>query len=206
MKIDKPFLLLSGMLVAVIFYLNFMGTVKPVLLPKPLSSFPKQIGAFTMVEIQTFSDEVLKTAGMAEYIMWQYQDRDGYRVGLYIGYYQDQTEGSIIHSPKHCMPGSGWEPMQTSVEAIDGAATNRMLLQKGLDKQLAYYWFHGRGRAVANEYLDRAYMVLDSVTRRRSDGSLVRVIGPGNDLEVADKKQHEFIKALLPVLDGFLPK
>lgn len=206
MKIDKPFLLLSGILLAVIFYLNFMGTVKPVLLPKPLSSFPKQIGAFTMVDAQSFSDEVLKNAGMDEYIMWQYQDRDGYGLGLYIGYYQDQTEGSIIHSPKHCMPGSGWEPIQTTIKAVDGASINRMLLQKGLDKQLAYYWFHGRGRAVANEYLDRAYMVLDSITRRRSDGSLVRIIGSVSDLDVAEKKQQEFIKAILPVLDEFLPK
>lgn len=206
MKIDKPFLLLSGLLVAVICYVNVLGTVKPMPLPQPLANFPKQIGTFTMMEAQTFSDSVVQNAGMDEYIMWQYQDQDGYALGLYIGYYQEQTEGSIIHSPKHCMPGSGWEPFQNDVVPVNGAVTNRMLLQKGMDKQLAYYWFHGRGRAIANEYLDRAYMVLDSITRRRSDGSLVRMIGSANDLDVAEKKQREFLTALLPVLEVFLPK
>ncbi|MDP2105820.1 MAG: EpsI family protein [Desulfobulbaceae bacterium] len=206
MKINTPFLILCGVLVAVIVYINFLGTVSPTLLPQPLSMFPKQIGGFSMVEAQTFSEAVQENAGMDDYIMWQYRDQEGYTLSLYIGYYQDQTEGSIIHSPKHCMPGSGWEPFQMGAVPFGSHTVNRMLLQKGAEKQLAYYWFHGRGRIVASEYLDRAYMVIDSVFRQRSDGSLVRIIGYGSDIDIAERKQREFMDDLLPVLDGFLPK
>ena len=205
-KIDRAFVVLCLLLGGMILWLPRLGSVRPVPLLKPLNEFPRQIGGFTMVEAEKFDRKVRELAGMNDYIMWQYRDRDGYMLSLYIGYYRDQTEGSIIHSPKHCMPGSGWEPVQSGVVAVDGARVNRMLLQKGMEKQLAYYWFQGRGRIVASEYLDRAYMILDSLLRRRSDGALVRIIGNASDVKLAESKQVGFMKALLPVLDGFLPQ
>lgn len=206
MKVDKYFLILCAILITAIFCLNVLGSVKPVPLDNPLTDFPKQIGEFAMFDKQEFSVAVLENAGMDEYLMWQYKDQDGYTLGLYIGYYRDQTEGSIIHSPKHCMPGSGWEPFQFGVERVGTSAVNRMLLQKGADKQLAYYWFQGRGRIITSEYVDRAYMVIDSVLRQRSDGALIRIIGSGNDVENAEKKLRAFMSDLLPILDDFLPK
>ncbi len=211
MKIDKIFLTLCGMIVAVIVYVNFLGTVKPVLLKRQLDNFPQKIGDFKRVGEQSFSAEVLNVAGVDKYIMWQYQDKTGYTLGLYIGYYRDQTEGSIIHSPKHCMPGSGWEPSLTkevSITADNGKTytINRMVLQKGMDKQIAHYWYQGRGRVLANEYIDRAFMIWDSLTRRRSDGSLVRITGAGNRGEADTRSQMRFMASLLPELDKFLPR
>lgn len=211
MKIDKPFVVLCGLIMVAALHVHFGATVQPVPLARPLKDFPKVIGPFTQVGAQTFDDSVVKTAGMDEYLMWQYRDAQGYTLGLYIGYYKDQVEGGIIHSPKHCMPGSGWEPSQmkeVSVPATDGNSyrVSRMVLQKGTDKQIAHYWFQARGRVVASEYMDRAMMVWDSVTRRRSDGTLVRITGSGSDEELDAHKQMEFIGDLLPVISKFLPQ
>jgi EpsI family protein len=211
MKIDKHFLALCALLVAVILYVNFLGTVKPVPLPEKLANFPQKIGDFKRVSTQEFSEQVLQVAGVDEYIMWQYRNRKGYTLGLYIGYYRDQTEGSIIHSPKHCMPGSGWEPTllkEVSLTDVNGRTygINRMVLQKGMDKQIAHYWYQGRGRILANEYIDRALMIWDSIIRRRSDGSLVRITGPGDEKDADIKDQMQFMAALMPVLDKFLPR
>jgi len=211
MKIDKPFWLLCGLITAVILYVNFLSTVKPIPLPKSLEDFPRTIGKFRRVQSQTFNKKVLQIAGVDNYIMWQYQDPQGYTLGLYIGYYRDQTEGSIIHSPKHCMPGSGWEPFMEEVVNLQDVRgnsyeINHMVLQKGTDKQIAHYWYEGRSRVVANEYEDRALMIWDSLVRRRSDGALVRVTGPGNDQKLDIKKQMQFMAALMPQLEKFLPR
>jgi len=211
MRIDKPFVTLCCLIISAILFINFGSTVNSIPLTKPLEVFPKVVGSFKRINTQSFSEAVKKTAGMDDYIMWQYQDAQGYTLGLYIGYYQDQIEGGIIHSPKHCMPGSGWQPFQVAevtTKATDGKTYRiaRMVMQKGDDKQVAHYWFQGRGRVIANEYEDRVAMILDSILRRRSDGALVRITGPGSDGEQDSQKQMEFIEALLPKLVQFLPQ
>jgi len=57
-------------------------------------------------------------------------------------------------------------------------------MQKVEDKQIAHYWFQGHGRVVANEYVYNGLMIWDSITRKRSDGTLVQIIGPGNNEEL----------------------
>jgi hypothetical protein len=58
------------------------------------------------------------------------------------------------------------------------------------------YWYQGRGRTEASEYRDKVNTVLDSITRRRSDGSIVRVmtsVGPDENAAVqaaADLSAH----------------
>ena len=209
----QPFIIASILLVAVIVYANFLSTVYAVSPLRSLSDFPSIIGSFTQVgSDQTFSDAIMENLGVDHYIMREYIDIDGYPLWLYIGYYESQTEGEIIHSPKHCMPGSGWNTVLSKEKALSapGAAyssvnINTMLLQKGMEKQLALYWYHSRGRVVANEYLDRAYMILDSLLRRRSDGALVRITGSGNDLENDSQKQMQFAANVLKEIDCYLP-
>ena len=66
------------------------------------------------------------------------------------------------------LPGTGF-----------GSVTlNRVVIQKGLEKQLVYYWFEGRGRRVTNDFAAKFYTVADSMRRGRTDGGLVRVITP----------------------------
>ena len=179
---------------------------------RPLADFPGEVAGFRQIgEDQLFSDEIMQVLGVDHYIMREYRDKDGYRLWLYIGYYESQTKGDIIHSPKHCMPGSGWSPLSQSVESLNLSGDSRpvsiaqMFMQKGLEKQLVHYWYHGRGRVIANEYLDRGLMILDSLLRRRSDGALVRITGTGGDFVVAAEKQQHFAAELLRIIPQYLP-
>jgi len=118
----------------------------------------------------------------------------------------------MIHSPKHCMPGSGWNPVESSIVSIgvSGSAesykVNRILFQKGMEKLVMHYWYQGRNRVVANEYLDRFFLILDSIFRHRSEGALVRVLGPWDSSGKYEKKQEEFIAGLFPILQQHLPQ
>ena len=193
-------------------YVNFLSTIQAVPLLQELSLFPRALGGFTMVHDQTFSEDVIQNAGMDSYLMRQYRDKSGYTVGLYIGYYQAQTEGHIIHSPKHCLPGSGWNTVTATMHHIksphnnsSAIPINQWLMQKGDDKQLVQFWYYGRGRMVANEYLDRVLMIFDSIIKKRSDGALIRITGPGDYLERDIKKQDALISALLKNIDDYVP-
>jgi EpsI family protein len=159
-----------------------------------------------------FSEGVLRELGVSSYINRDYRDNEGYKLSLYLGYYEEQREGSMIHSPKHCMPGSGWNPVESEVVSINIPGTdqsykiNRFLFQKGMDKIIMYYWYQGRNRVVANEYIDRFLLIVDSIFRHRSEGALVRVIGPSDPSSNNEEKQEQFIENLFPILQQHLPQ
>src|SRR5690606_33890087 len=75
---------------------------------------------------------------------------------IYVGYYEHQTQGRSIHSPKNCLPGSGWEALQQRTTDVPGAGAsytvNRYLLQNKEQRALVFYWYQGRGRVAASEY------------------------------------------------------
>ena len=83
---------------------------------------------------------------------------------------------------------------------------NRMIMKKDGLTQVVHYWNQGRGRVVANEYVDRFWMVYDSLRKRRSDGALVRLTSVGDSVEEGERYQREFMRELMPVLDRFLPQ
>ena len=202
----KKSLFLSLLLVIFSFLLKGISSQHPVPLKKPLGLFPKTIDGFRFQRANQMPPEVEKALGVDDYIMWDYCHQRKC-VSLYIGFFEEQQEGAMIHSPKHCMPGGGWLPVEDKIITLKTSKgpikINRFLLQKGGEKLLVYYWYQGRGRIVADEYRDRLYLLFDRLFKRRSDGALVRLITnyePG-----AEELLQEFTKALLPVLNDFLP-
>jgi EpsI family protein len=208
----KQFWFIAFILVVAIIYLKVFATIEAVPLPVDIGNFPKQVGSFSMTGSSEFSEEIVQELGVDSYINRDYRNKDGYKVSLYLGYYEEQREGSMIHSPKNCMPGSGWAPVESSVIPIGTPGTdqyykvNRILFQKGLDKLIMHYWYQGRNRVVANEYIDRFFLILDSIFLHRSEGALVRVIGPWDPSGNNEKKQEQFVAKLFPVLQQNLPQ
>lgn len=204
--------LVAGALMMVTFtYLKFMNHGTEVQPLKSFSTFPKQIGEF-IGEEQFFSDEIYAAVGVDDSALISYVNPLNETVQLYIGYYKSQRKGDMIHSPKNCMPGSGWEitsSLLENVERRDGKTISiiKLILEKGDEKQIVLYWFHARGRIINSEYKQKIYLIIDSITRNRTDDSFVRLISP-----VIDKKDEEtlvymkrFIKDLLPILDEYIP-
>ena len=84
-------------------------------------------------------------------------------MGLYVGYYASQRQGQTMHSPMNCMPGSGWEPLRRDRVKVEVqgsqepgprfAEINYVVVQKGLDRMLVFYWYQAHGRVIASEYL-----------------------------------------------------
>ena len=191
---------------------NFSATqVRATPLVRSLDFLPVHIGEFVLVGDSEMDSSVVENLGVDHYTMRVYRSPSGYDLWLYIGYFEEQKEGAMIHSPKHCYPGSGWSSLSSEIIKIkipDSNNTieiNEYILAKSDAKELVYYWYQSRGRVVANEYLDRLYMLFDSLIKKRSDGALIRISCPAGDVEKARKFQQQFINALYPVLTEFLP-
>jgi EpsI family protein len=181
------------------------------------ATFPMQIGSWRAVVDPPLEESILKVLGVDDYMSRAYYQPNGAGVGLYMGFYGSQRQGDTIHSPMNCLPGAGWEPVsegQLQIANVDGAGrnitVNRYVIQKGLDRTLVLYWYHGRGRVVASEYWSKAFLIRDAIVTNRTDGSLVRVIVPlatGDDsaLGPAEALAQEFVRSIFPSLGSYLP-
>lgn len=175
-----------------------------------LATFPADIGGWHSAGEEPLQDDVLQVLGVDEYVNRTYVDSAGLPLNLYIGYYASQRQGSTIHSPQNCLPGSGWQPIESSrLELHAGTMSfpvNRYVIQKGMSRQVVYYWYQGRGRIVANDYANKFWLMLDAARLHRSNGSLVRIVVP--ELPLAGNADHaavEFSRGIAPRLTAYLP-
>ena len=133
--------------------------------------------------------------------------RAGAAVDLFVAYYGSQRQGGTMHSPLNCLPATGWQPLTADDMSIDVApspvSARRVVIQKGLNRQLVIYWYQSHGRSVASEYSSKAHLVLDSIRTRRSDAAIVRVVSPAD--EAGEAAAVDFIRSLQPVLHRFIP-
>ena len=133
-------------------------------------------------------------------------------VELFAAYYASQRKGQRPHSPAVCLPGGGWEIERIARAETDLAGMslphNRVIMRRGNDRLLAYYWFEQRGRMIANEYMMRWDLFAGGVTDRRRDGAMIRVLTPidaNEDVESAEARLNQFLITALPILPRFLP-
>ena len=136
-------------------------------------------------------------------------------INFYVAWYDSQRGGQSAHSPRTCLPGGGWQMTELRQVPLAGLAwgstpltVNRALIQMGQQRQLVYYWFQQRGRVLTNEYAVKWYMFWDALTRKRTDGALIRVITPlkaGESLESGDRRLTEFLSTAVPQLKSYVP-
>jgi len=83
---------------------------------------------------------------------------------------------------------------------------NRYIVQRGKYREILIYWYQGRGRVTPSEYEDKAYTILDSVTKRRSDGAMVRIMTPvGKDEAASLNAAIELSSLVADSISPFVP-
>ena len=130
----------------------------------------------------TIPAEEQRVAGMTDFVMRSYGADTAPNFTVYVGYYDRQVQGKAIHSPKNCLPGAGWEILQSERIARPGGTAdervNRVLLSNKGVRALVYYWYQGRGRIEASEYLVKWNLLKDAAQFGRTEESLVRIVVP----------------------------
>jgi len=202
-----------ALLVGALVLLNLRSAGEAVPLRQPLEAFPTAVGEWQMRSSSLLDTESLQLLKVTDYLVRRYVDGEGRNVWLYVGYWDTQRRGAQIHSPRNCLPGSGWEPVEASTLTIPlgqgrpPLTVNRYLVQKERDQQLVFYWYDAQGRAVAGEIEARLEMVRSSIVRNRTDGALVRVSSPvEGGVAATSDRLVAYVRALDPLLRAHLPE
>src|SRR6185437_11824688 len=135
------------------------------------------------------------------------------QANLFIAYFKTQRAGAAPHSPRNCLPGSGWEPVADESGRIDvpvGAQSihiNKYVVANGDNESVVLYWYQSQGRVIADEFAAKFFLIEDSIRRHRSDTALVRVVVPVtlNNSTLASQQATGFVQAFYPVVDSWLP-
>jgi EpsI family protein len=146
-----------------------------------LSSILTEVPGYKFRDLQV-SDEERRVAGMTDYVARVYGRDSLEAFTTLVSYYDHQEQGKTIHSPRNCLPGAGWEIVRSGTRSldVDGVqhVVNQYILKKGPEMAVAYYWYQGRGRVVANEYRVKWNLLRDAALLGHTEEALVRVVVP----------------------------
>ena len=198
------------------------SAVRPEIVPpsRPLNTMPTTLGAWQLVQTGVIEQEVLDVLKADDilsgvYCSSAYPDCSKTGKGaasLFVAAFRTQRNGKAPHSPKNCLPGSGWERISAGEITIDvGRAApitvNRYVVAYGSQRDLVLYWYQSRDRVVANEYKAKFWVMADAIRLNRTDTALVRVIVPvaNRDETQAQATAVDFVKSFYSTLLNYLP-
>ena len=180
----------------------------------PLAQFAIDNSAWSVLQDLEMDKESLEVLKADDILSRSYTNRTtGQGATLFVAYFATQRTGKAPHSPKNCLPGSGWVPSQSGTLSIPvkGEAqpiqVNQYVVSRGQNQSVVLYWYQSRSRVIASEYSAKIYTVADSIRYNRSDTSLVRVVvgvEDGNAQKAIDTAKS-FVQAFFDPLKEYLP-
>jgi len=179
----------------------------------PLSVFPSTVGPWHLYQESKIEPEMLEIIKADDTLSRSYLDGNGHGAYLFIAFFKTQREGQATHSPKNCLPGAGFEPIESFPIDINVSGrsepihVNRFLTARGEDKSVTLYWYQSRSRIIASEFAAKFWLIADSIRYHRSDCSLVRVVVPvrGDDTKAASDTAVQFTQDMFPAITRQLP-
>lgn len=209
----KPAILLTILLLTQAAMLFAFTQREPTPMTRPLSELPPVLGNWMKVQDGVIDDETRDVLKADDLLNREYISGNGDQSVLFVAMFQSQRNGKAPHSPKNCLPGSGWIQETTGTVHIDvpGQAipieANRYVVAKGDSKAVVIYWYQSRERSVATEYWAKYYVILDAIRYNRTDTSIIKtttMVGP-KGAQYAEDSTKDLIRAAYPVLLTYLP-
>ncbi len=189
------------------------SAVRPEAIPpgRPLSMLPAALGSWKLLQEGVIDDDT-RNVLKADDLLNRFYASGNQGANLFVAAFRSQRNGKAPHSPKNCLPGSGWTPLNSTQVSIDvGRAmpivVNQYVVAHGDDRSLVLYWYQSRDRAIASEYTAKFWVVVDAMRLNRTDTALVRVVVPivNRDENAAAKSATDFVKAFYGTLREYLP-
>ena len=201
------------------------------LLPKQVAVLPERqdLAGFPLAlpgwkgRFEPMEQQFIDALNFDDYLMANYVSPERDLVNFYVGYYATQNKDKVPHSPRGCIPAGGWQivsmerrmvdmrdgwPTTAALSTAPQVPVNSVVIQKGKDRQLVYYWFEQRGRVLTNEFAVKWYIFWDSITQGRTDGALIRLVTPlpeGAEMGEAHQRLRDFTRRVQPELERFVP-
>ena len=181
----------------------------------PLASFPTTLGDWVAREEFPLDKEVAAVLRADDTLNRAYINlRASAGASLFIAFFKTQRYGQSPHSPKNCLPGSGWQPaadrkLPVYVPGYEAPiVVNEYVIARGENQSVVLYWYQTHRRVIASEFAAKFWLVADAIRDRRSDTALVRIVVPvvGGSVAPAEQAAVSFAQAVYPEAVRQLPQ
>lgn len=178
---DKRSIALIVLLAATLVAEKVAAVRYPEPLERPLESIASQIQDWKEVKTREMPSYSLRALKPSSYLLRTYNN-GAYDLDLFIAHYEQQRSGESMHSPKHCLPGSGWEIWKLDSAAVpfQGAKVrvNKYSIANQGRRMLMFYWYQSKDRIVADELMAKVLLAKDALLTGHTGGSIVRLTMP----------------------------
>jgi len=178
-----------------------------------LSRLPGQIGVWSELRDDPFDQDLVSELQADQVLNRIYVNRPSGSLGtLFLAWFASQREGRTQpHSPKVCLPASGWFPESSGELNIATPAAvitaNRYVVFNGNQRAVVLYWYQTPQRAIASEWASKFWTMADALRYHRTDTALVRIVvwsAVGGE-QAATETARNFAENLYPILRQHLP-
>lgn len=210
---SKPAILLTVLLLtqATVLYVFTQREATPRTMP--LNDTPPVMGNWMKFQDGLLDKDTLDVLQADDILNREFVRNDGQHAQLFVAMFRSQRNGKAPHSPKNCLPGSGWVQQTTGTVHIDAPGhpvaieANRYVVAKGDSQAIVLYWYQSRERSVASEYWAKYFVIQDAIRYNRTDTSIIKVttmVG-SNGVQFAEDTAKDLARSSYDDLLKYLP-
>lgn len=179
-----------------------------------LEALPMKIGEWQSGENLIIDEETKEILKSSQDLLRSYADSNSHQIGLFIAYFKDQKYGEQIHSPKHCLPGSGWKitnretfDVQIQNSPAGQLKINKIIISQKQYNEIMLYWFWNRSGVITSEYDLKFSLAKNALLRKPTDAAFIRINlpVPQGDHSQALQVAAQFISDVFPAIKKILP-
>jgi EpsI family protein len=135
----------------------------------------------------------------------------GATVDLFVAWFQSQRGGATQpHSPKVCLPGSGWLPVESTEirmnTSLGEIPVQRYVVTNRGARAVALYWYQTPRRVVTGEWEAKFFTLADGMRDRRTDTAIIRIFTASRPNGDEAQDAGNFARAAYPLLRDLLPR
>jgi EpsI family protein len=183
--------------------------------PPPLANLPLQIGQWERLAEETVPSDTLAMLGPDDYLarLYRFPGQAEHEAEIFVAYYKTQLQAKNAHDPKVCLPGVGWNPVESHVSRVTlpdsgfSFPVNYYRVKKDESEEVVLYWFQTPKGVYTFEQQLRVHRVIDAILENRTDMALVRIIVPvnGQSLSAADASAFRLAQLVYPSMLPYFP-
>lgn len=146
--------------------------------------------------------EIIKMLNPTVIFSATYTNQKGSKIHLFFDYFAQQNSLGGPHSPRNCMPGSGWiiQSEEDRKIQVNGRSVKigRFDLRMGESKKVMDFWYITRYGETSNDYIFKLYTMISSLTFRPNDIVFIRILSDGDEksLEALNEFEGIFVKEI----------
>ena len=161
-----------------------------------LSQIPNVIEGWEAEEMPK-SDDDQKRADAGDLVIRRYTSNDYH---MYLVAIQERGDRHRVHSPLNCYTGSGWHLLEKNEILLSrGFRVRRLLVNKGDDYRLVYYWFTN-GKTHSTGFLEHLLLYAKDMMFGHSDSAWV-YFDVSSDIHESVETTEALISAFVAGMD-----